>query len=278
MAPEQRPMIDLNCDLGEDPSASGVALDAELCKLVTSINVGCGGHAGDAASTARLARLSRERGLMLGAHPSYPDHAGFGRTELLIDADTLKKSLQEQLLALGEIAAREGAVVSHIKAHGVLYHATMRDAALNHDPARASAPGTSGALLHAIKSVAGSAGFSPSPRIVVQAGPLGDALAAHCGAMGIKVWREAFADRVYEPTGALRARSLPGSLISDPAAAASQAVEIAQRARVITSSGTPLDMTADTICVHSDSPGALAMARAVRAALIDARAMRGIAP
>jgi UPF0271 protein len=274
-------MIDLNCDLGEDPSAAGVALDAALCEVVTSINVACGGHAGDAMSMSRLARAARERGLALGAHPSFPDRAGFGRTELAIDSDTLEDSLRTQLLALGTAASREGATISHIKAHGALYHATMRDAAHTNDAhadsqgdAQGSTQGTARALLSAITSIAGCAGFAASPRVVVQAGPLGDALEACCIASSLEVSREAFADRAYEPGGALRARSLPGALIDDADRAAAQAVEIALHERVTLADGSSLAMHADTLCVHSDSPHALEIARAVRAALEKADMIR----
>jgi UPF0271 protein len=157
----------------------------------------------------------------------------------------------------------------------------MRDAAHTNDAhadsqgdAQGSTQGTARALLSAITSIAGCAGFAASPRVVVQAGPLGDALEACCIASNLEVSREAFTDRAYEPGGTLRARSLPGALIDDADRAAAQAVEIALHERVTLADGSSLAMHADTLCVHSDSPHALEIARAVRAALEKADMIR----
>jgi UPF0271 protein len=208
----------LNLDLGELPDEP-----EELFALADLVNVACGGHAGDAASMRFAARRARGRGL--GAHPSYPDRAGFGRTRLALPLDALRRSLADQCGALAEAAAAEGAAVGHVKPHGALYHACE-------DPEVAAA------VLDASREWA-----------VI--GP--PALLAAARARGREAWTEGFADRGVGPDGRLIPRGSPGALLHDPAAAAA-------RARALRG-------TVDTICVHGDSPGALAIARAVRAAL-----------
>jgi UPF0271 protein len=270
-------LLDLNCDLGEDPSAQGQAQDAALCEIVTSINVACTGHAGDDASMTRLAHLAKHHHLRLGAHPSYPDPAGFGRREINMEAPALEASILMQLRALAAAAARAGTSIAHVKPHGALYHAAMRTAM----PAQAAAGGTSGqagqaepapaasrsvadALLRAVLAIRHHAGVLPTVSLVVQAGPPGDALARRAADLGLPTLREAFADRAYEPDGTLQPRSEPGALITDPTLAARQAAEIARHAHGPLA--TP-HLHADTLCVHSDSPGAIEIAQAVRRAL-----------
>ncbi len=265
-------LLDLNCDLGEDASAQGQAQDAALCEIVTSINVACTGHAGDDASMTRLAHLAKHHHLRLGAHPSYPDPAGFGRREIDMDAPALEVSILMQLRALAAAAARAGTSIAHVKPHGALYHATMRTAmpaqsapAGQAEPAPAASRSAADALLRAVLAIRHHAGVLPTVSLVVQAGPPGDALARRAADLGLPTLREAFADRAYERDGTLRPRSEPGALIADPTLAARQAAEIARHAHG--PHATP-HLHADTLCVHSDSPGAIEIARAVRRALM----------
>lgn len=226
----QRRTIDLNCDLGErdDPREDVLLLD-----VVTSVNIACGGHAGDEGTMRVIARAAVEKGVALGAHPSYPDRANFGRIALDMTARDVESLATLQIVSLARIARSLGVRLAHVKPHGALYH----DASSQPDIARA--------IFRAAESAA------PGAAIVLRAGSAG---AASCRAAGACVREEAFADRAYERDGSLRSRALPGAVIDDPDAAAAQA----------------LALRAGTICVHSDTPGALEIARTVRRALEDA--------
>ncbi len=236
--------IDLNCDLGEgDAGSSG---DLALLDIVSSANIACGGHAGDERSMRETVRAAAARGVAVGAHPGYPDRARFGRFELNMSPAEIEAAVKSQVFALCAIAKEELTTVVHVKPHGALYHAAMNDDAV----ARAVAG--------AVRAVSESL-----------------VLVGLAGAAGLDVWRglgvpvaaEAFADRRYERDGSLQSRSKAGSLISDPAHAAEQAVRIALGRGLQTSDGTLLPVHADTICVHSDTPGAAEVAHGVRAAL-----------
>jgi UPF0271 protein len=233
--------IDLNADLGEDPHALAAGLDAALLDVVTSANVACGGHAGDETTMRAVVRLARERGVAVGAHPSYPDRAGFGREPMDLPPEEIEVAVAEQIAVLGNIARAEGVKLTHVKPHGALYHAAARST-----QGRAS-------VTHAIARAA--ARWS---RELVLVGQAGSPALAVWRAHGFRVAGEAFADRAYEPDGSLRPRSQAGALLTDPALAAAQAVALAQAG------------TAETLCVHGDTPGAPAIARAVRAALLSA--------
>lgn len=238
--------IDLNCDLGEDPNALATGREAELLDLVTSANVACGGHAGDEASMRAVVRLARDRGVAVGAHPSFPDRARFGRVDLALPAEEVEAVVRRQLEVLLRVAREEGVVLAHVKAHGALYHAAS------------ARPEVARALVRAARVV------GPDVLLVAQAGSA--ALQAFRD-LGARTVAEAFVDRRYEADGRLRSRDLPGALLLDPAEAAAQAVGLAREGRVTTQDGRSLDVRAGTLCVHGDTPGAVALARSVRAAL-----------
>ncbi len=223
--------IDLNCDMGELEDA---AHEAALMALVTSANIACGAHAGDLATMERTARLALEQGVRIGAHPGYPDRENFGRLELAMSEAEVAQTVYEQIGLLDSVVTRLGGAVAYVKPHGALYNVAVH----NPEVARAIAEGAArwnpDALLF---------GLAASPMLDVWR------------AMGMRVAGEAFADRRYEPDGTLRSRKLPGALITDPAEAAAQAMHLAN-------SG-----LAETICVHGDTPGAVAILRACRDAL-----------
>ena len=246
--------IDLNADLGEDPA--GTEGDALLLGLVTSANVACGGHAGEAASMRALARLCLAHGVALGAHPSYPDRAGFGRRESSLSTSEIESAVFEQIAALAGVAREEGATLAHVKPHGALYHACSRQAEV------ATAVG------RAVRAL------DPRLRLVAEAGSPALTL---WHSMGFEVSAEAFADRRYEPDGRLRARLVPGALIESPQQAAEQAVRIALGRGALLDDGSILPLAADTLCLHGDTPHALELARAVRAAL-ESAGLRVAAP
>jgi UPF0271 protein len=241
--------IDLNADVGESLGPWPMGEDAALVRLVTSVNVACGFHAGDPLTIRRTIRLALDAGALVGAHPGYPDLVGFGRRAMDLDPEELEAAVLYQVAALDGIVRAEGGRLAHVKPHGALYH---RAAA---DPSAAAA-------------VAGAvARIDDRLRVV---GPAGSALLAAAAGLGLRTIREAFADRVYEPDGHLRARSRPSAVHAEPAAAATQAVAIARDGHVVASDGSRLRVEADTLCIHGDTPGAPAVARAIRDALRNA--------
>jgi UPF0271 protein len=224
-------MIDLNCDMGELEDAER---EAALMEFVTSANIACGAHAGDDAIMERTARLALERGVRIGAHPGYPDRANFGRIELPMTAAAIEASVLEQILRLEAIVQPLGGQIVHVKPHGALYNVAVHNGEVAGAIGRAVAQWNRQVLLF---------GLAASPMLDVWR------------ALGLEARGEGFADRCYEPDGTLRSRKLPGALITDPAAAAAQAVRLARGGGV------------ETICVHGDTPGAPAILRACRDAL-----------
>jgi 5-oxoprolinase (ATP-hydrolysing) subunit A len=241
--------IDLNCDLGERDDGPGIAADAALLELVTSANIACGGHAGDEQSMERTVRIALERGVAIGAHPGYPDRAHFGRVAFTMSPSDLEASIAAQLDSLRKIVDRYGARITHLKPHGALYHEAMRRREIAESVARAVAPSDRGIIL---------VGQSGAPALDGWRG------------LGYCVAAEAFADRRYEVDGSLRSREKPDALITDPLQAAVQAVRIATGHGVVTSTGEQIAVQPETLCVHSDTPHAVEIARAVRDALTQA--------
>lgn len=229
--------IDLNCDVGELPGPAGRAADDALLALVTSANVACGGHAGDAASMGATILAAVARGVSVGAHPSYADRTNFGRLSRAQSPADAAVALTGQLAAFQEIANTCDVSLTHVKPHGALYN----DAAVDWSVATAIA----GAV----------AKFDDSLVLVGLAGSL---LLDAGRAAGLRVAAEGFCDRAYEKDGTLRARTSPGAVYDDPELAARQAVQLARRGDI------------DTLCIHGDTAAALPIVRAVRAALGDA--------
>lgn len=241
--------IDLNADVGESYGAWTMGDDASLLPLVTSANVACGAHAGDPVVMARTVALARRLGVSVGAHPGYPDRDGFGRRDLPMTGEELRASLLAQLGALEAIARAAGVELRHVKPHGALYNRAALDA------------GLAELIADSVRSV--------SPDLIL-VGLAGSALLTAGRAAGLTVAAEAFADRVYEADGSLRSRRQPDAVHHDPAVAAEQARSIAVDGRVRAHDGTWIEVQADTLCIHGDSPGAPAIAAAVRTALTDA--------
>jgi UPF0271 protein len=234
--------IDLNSDLGE-----GAGADAEIMPLITSANIACGAHAGDEATMEAAIALALRHGVAIGAHPGYRDAANFGRVPLDIPAEALRVDIRAQLVALRTVAERAGAHVTRVKAHGALYNQGERE------------EGIAATIAQAVADV--------DPELVLVAPP-GSAMARAAERAGLRVCREGFIDRAYEPDGRLRSRRLDGALITDPAAAAAQALSFVVDGGVVAQGGRFLALEVDTLCVHGDTPGAPAILRAVRAALV----------
>lgn len=233
--------VDLNCDLGEGMPQD---LDEALMRLVTSVSIACGGHAGDEATMERTVRAAMKHGCRIGAHPSFPDRANFGRRMLSISSEDLERSLAEQITTLMRIAQEAGTRVAYVKPHGALYNAAMSD------------PELADAIARAVRACDSSLALM---------GAAGAAALSRWRAARLAVISEVFADRRYERDGSLRARHHPDALITDPIEAGAQAIEFVSQGR------------ADSICVHSDTPGARDIAAHVRHAL-DAYKCRGQLP
>ena len=234
-------MIELNADIGEGCD------DAALMPYLARVSIACGGHAGDAVSMADALRLAAAHGVAVGAHPSYPDRAQFGRRVLAAASDgDIAAWVTQQTEALAEQAARLGLRLAHVKPHGALYNVAARDA------------GVAEAIAQAVAAL--DAGL-------IVLGLSGSRLIAAAQAAGLGVLNEAFADRRYQATGQLVSRETPGALVIDPVRAARQALALARGEPVATLDGSSLRVRADTLCLHSDTPNALNIARAIHAAL-----------
>lgn len=237
--------MDLNADLGETVDGLPTADDTAMFALVSSASIACGGHAGDAASMRTAVAGAAAARVAVGAHPSYLDRAGFGRVRVAVEPDELRAQVLDQLRAL----AAAGADVRYVKPHGALYHAATEDAA------------TARAVAAAVADLSAELG-----RELPILG-LGGAIEGAASDAGLPFHLEAFLDRGYRADGSLVPRGAPGALLEDPDAVAERALRLATEGVVIAVSGEAVHSAAASLCVHGDSPGAVAMARAVRSAL-----------
>ena len=238
--------VDLNSDLGESFGAWSMGDDAALLRVVSSANVACGFHAGDASTMLATCREAAANGVTIGAHVSYRDLAGFGRRAMDVPPGELRDEVLYQLAALTGLARVAGTAVRYVKPHGALYNRIVRDEA------------QANAVVDAVVA------FDPSLALL---GLAGSAVERAAGEAGLRFVREAFVDRGYRADGTLVPRAEPGSLLSDADAIAARAVRMVTEGRVTAADGTDIDVQVDSLCVHGDTPGAVAMARAVRKAL-----------
>lgn len=241
--------IDLNCDMGEVPEAISDGTQESLMASLTSVNIACGGHAGDSQTMKTTIQQALRWKLDVGAHPGYADRANFGRLELQLPPEVIADIVFEQVLALADIANECGARVMHVKPHGALYNQAARDRVV----AQAIADGV--------------ARWNQDVALVGLAGSL---MLDVFRDAGFRVAAEAFADRRYEADGSLRSRKFADALIRDPAEAGQQALRIAERGTLVACGGTELTTNAQTICIHGDTPGAPAIAAAVAKTLREA--------
>jgi UPF0271 protein len=238
--------IDLNCDMGESFGAYSIGADAEVMPSISSANVACGFHGGDPGVMRRTVRLAKAAGVAVGAHPGFPDLAGFGRRELRASPQEVEDMVLYQVGALDAIARGEGMRLQHVKAHGALYNMAAKDRPL------------ADAIARAVRA------FDPALVLFV----LPESELQHAGeAAGLAVAPEGFADRSYEPDGSLTPRSRPGAVVHDPAAVVARAVRMATAGRVAASNGSDISVTVSTICTHGDTPGADELTRQIRAGL-----------
>lgn len=238
------PLIDLNSDLGESFGVWRLGDDAAMYPLVTSANLACGYHAGDASTMLTACRAARENGVVVGAHPSYRDLVGFGRRDIEQPLDSLHADVVYQVSALAGIAAHAGTTVQYVKPHGALYNR----AAVDPEVAEVIADVARGCHLPVL-------GLPDS------------AMAKACDRANVPFFVEAFVDRGYLADGTLAPRDLDGAVLSDPAVVAERAVRMVIDGEVEAIDGTSLRVRPASLCVHGDTPGAVAIARAVRDAL-----------
>jgi UPF0271 protein len=239
--------IDLNADAGESFGPWTLGADEPLCQVVTSISIACGFHAGDPVVLRDTLRLARRAGVSVGAHPSFPDRQGFGRREMRLASRELEALVLYQVSAVSGMAQAEGLRLRHVKPHGALFHLVMHDD-------------------DAADAFVRAAAAADSDRCLIGHGA--SALERAAGRAGVRFVREAYMDRRYEANGSLTSRAQPDALITDPAQAAAQALDIVVHRRIRPRGGSrELTVHAETLCVHSDTPGAPEIARAVRAAL-----------
>lgn len=240
------PTIDLNADLGEGYGVWPLTDDDALLDVVSSANVACGAHAGDATTMRRVCDAATARGVSIGAHVGYRDLAGFGRRFVDVDPVELRDDVVLQLAGLVGVAAVAGTRVRYVKPHGALY------TAVGHHEAQA------GAVVDALVAV---------DRTLPLLGLPGSLVLDLAAAAGLTTVSEAFADRAYTRAGTLVPRTQPGAVLDDVDEVAARAVALATGRPVAAADGGALVVSAGTVCVHGDSPGAVAMARGVRAAL-----------
>lgn len=256
--PSAVPVVDLNSDLGEGFGIWKLGDDEALLDVITSANVACGFHAGDPNIMRRVCEAAASRGVSIGAQVSYRDLAGFGRRSIDIDSASLTNDVIYQIGALDGFARTAGSAVRYVKPHGALYNRAV------HDDDQAAA------VVAAVSAY--------DPRLPVLGLP-GSALLRHAEQAGLRTVAEAFADRGYTAQATLVPRSQPGALLEDTKEVAQRMVHMLITGRMRSIDGVEIAVSAQSICVHGDTPGAVAMAVAVRKALAEAGVeIRAFAP
>ncbi|KAA9394458.1 LamB/YcsF family protein [Kocuria coralli] len=241
--------IDLNSDLGEHYGAWRMGDDERMLEIVTSANVACGFHAGDPKSVLGTLRAAAGSGVAVGAHVAYPDLVGFGRRQMNVTDEELEADVIYQIGALQALARVAGTEVGYVKPHGALYNTIARDE-------RQAA-----AVIRAMRAV------DPElPLVCLAASPLVE----QAEAAGLRAVPEAFADRAYEPTGALVSRREEGAVLHDSADVAERMLRLVREGVISARDGSEVKIRAESICVHGDTDGAVQMAADVRSHLLDA--------
>ena len=239
--------IDFNCDMGESFGSYKLGQDEEVIKYITSANVACGFHAGDPQWMRHTVKLAEEHGVAVGAHPSFPDLQGFGRRNMLLTSAEAKDDVMYQIGALKAFTRDHR--LQHVKPHGAMYNMAV----------------DGGDLAKAINEAVLE--IDPGMVLIVLAGSPWAGVARE---MGLRVATEAFADRALNPDGTLVSRSKPGSVIHDLDEVVERSLKMVTEGRATAITGEEVEVQADTLCLHGDTPGAVEMARAVRNGLRDA--------
>ena len=235
--------IDINCDMGESFGAYKLGRDAEVMDYISSANIACGWHAGDPLVMDLTVRLAKEKGVAVGAHPGYPDLMGFGRRRMDLTPAEIESYILYQTGALFAFAKSYGLPLRHVKAHGALGNVAFVDLEVSKNIARAAARFNKDVIFVAL---AGS--------VMVQA----------AREVGVRYVEEVYADRVYNPDGTLQSRKIAGSVIHDPEKAARQALTMVREGYVTAHEGTKVSIKPETLCVHGDTPSAIAILQKIR--------------
>ncbi|NMA08229.1 MAG: LamB/YcsF family protein [Clostridiales bacterium] len=238
--------VDLNCDLGESFGAYTIGQDAEVIPFITSANVACGYHAGDPLVMRKTCAAAKLAGVAIGAHPGFPDLAGFGRRNMTVTPDEAYGYTLYQLGALAAFAQVAGTRLQHVKPHGALYNMAGKDAAL------------AGAICMAVRDF--------DPRLILL-GLSGSAMLTEAEKCGLRCAREVFADRGYNENGSLVSRTLPGAMITDEDTAIARVLRMLEHGEVETVTGKIIPIAVDSVCVHGDNAHALAFVRRLREAI-----------
>ena len=235
--------IDLNCDMGE-----GCGNDAELMDYVSSVNIACGFHAGNAATMLKTVKTAIEKGVAIGAHPGYDDRENFGRVSMSLPPDEVHDIVVEQITNLREICEAVGGKLRHVKPHGALYNQAAKDAEL------------ANAIAMAVKAV---------DENLILFGLSGSIMMDETERCGLRTASEVFADRTYRSDGSLTPRSESNALIKNTDAAVAQVLQMVKNQTVTATDGKTITIIADTICIHGDGENALEFAKVIRRELIE---------
>jgi UPF0271 protein len=238
--------IDFNCDMGESFGMYKMGYDEEVIKYITSANIACGFHAGDPNWMRETVRLAEERGVAIGAHPSFPDLAGFGRRNMIVSPDEAKNDVIYQMGALQAFTTAKK--LQHVKPHGAMYNMAVNDESL------------------ALAICEATLEVDPDIILLALAGSRWTEVAEDAG---LRVAREIFADRALNADGTLVSRSLPGAVIHDTNAVVDRSLRMVTEGKAIAVTGEVVDVRADSLCLHGDTPGAVELARALKEALAE---------
>lgn len=241
-------VVDLNCDMGESFGNYKMGQDDEVIKYITSSNIACGFHAGDPNVMSYTVKLAKENNVAIGAHPSFPDLQGFGRRKMNIPPEEVKNIITYQIGALKAIAKAEGMSLQHVKPHGALYNMIANDKILGQ------------AVVEAILKI---------DKDLILVGLAESEIIDITLKLGLKIAREAFADRAYNSDGSLVKRSIAGAVISDPDIIAKRVIKMIDQQKVETIDGEIIDLQIDTICLHGDNINALNVIKAIRKILTE---------
>jgi 5-oxoprolinase (ATP-hydrolysing) subunit A len=242
-------VVNLNADIAEGWGAYDIGNDAELMKIIKSASVACGFHAGDPNTMHRLCMLAKDLGVSVGVHPGFNDLWGFGRRRIQMRATDLEYMVAYQIGALQAMAGYAGLKVTHLKPHGALNNMAAED------------EGYAMAIGRAIKTV---------DKDIIYVALYGSEMHKAAERLGLRLARESFPDRRYDDAGNLASRSIPGTVLKDPKAAAEQAVRMVRDGEIISISGKRLKVEAETLCVHGDEATGVAVARGIRQGLEEA--------
>jgi len=235
--------VDINCDMGESFGVYRLGFDEEMMSHITSANIACGYHAGDPIVMERTIALAKNHGVSVGAHPGFPDLVGFGRRNMELTPQEVRNDIIYQAGALAAFAQIEGVSLQHVKPHGQLYNLAAKDKPMTE------------AICDAISGLG---------KNLILVALSGSQMAEIATKSGLKVAREAFADRAYHRDGSLVSRKREGSVIHDPERVAERVIQMVQEGKVQSIEGDLIDLEVDSVCVHGDTPGAVQLAQTIR--------------